>query len=162
MKRSIVLTGLVFACQLLWQGARARGNGSLQSASLRAVWQREADYWRYVKAGDVTAYVKLWDERFVGWPCATAHPAHKNTIGTWVQRIRDEHVQFSYELTREDAADYGDLVVVYYTTPIRGRYPDGRTYGADTVWKFTHTWRRDGGAWRIVGGMCGLPFVGQF
>ena len=36
------------------------------SANVAQVWQREADYWRYVAAGDVDTYVALWDDRFIG------------------------------------------------------------------------------------------------
>lgn len=161
MKRA-ALTVSALAGLFLWQGVRAGDTSQAASASLREVWQREEDYWRFVKAGDVTAYRELWDERFVGWPCYSEHPARKAGIGNWVQEVRDQRIDLSYTLTREDAADFGDLVVVYYRTPIARRYPDGRTTGADTVWKFTHTWKRAGGVWRIVGGMCGLPVVGHF
>ena len=135
---------------------------STQSASVQQVWDREETYWRLVKAGDVARYVDLWESRFVGWPCYTAHPASKDSIGNWVRRIRDDHGDLRYDLQREGAADYGDLVVVYYRTPIINRYPDGRISGADTTWKFTHTWRRTNGIWLIAGGMCGLPVVGRF
>jgi hypothetical protein len=89
-------------------------------------------------------------------------PARKDSIGNWVRRIRDDRVDLRYNLQGEGAADYGDLVVVYYSTPIITRYPDGRTSGADTTWKFTHTWRRTDGTWLIAGGMCGFPVVGRF
>ena len=104
----------------------------------------------------------LWHERFVGWPCVRAHPAAKDSIGNWVRRIRDERIRLTSHLKREGAADFGDLVVVYYSTPMLREYPDGRIEGRDTVWKFTHTWRRQGKQWLIVGGMCGLPATGTF
>lgn len=156
------------ALQLLVLTLASPGDGAAQaeptqpSAPVTAVWALEDAYWKYVKAGDVTSYRTLWDERFVGWPCVTAHPAGKDSIGNWVRRIRDEHIRLSSELKREAAADFGDLVVVYYSTPIIREYPDGHIEGRDTVWKFTHTWRLRNDTWQIVGGMCGLPMVGTF
>jgi ketosteroid isomerase-like protein len=132
------------------------------TASVAAVWDLEVAYWKYVQAGDVLSYLTLWHDRFVGWPCLSAHPAAKDSIANWVRTIRDEHIHFTSHLTREGAADFGDIVIVYYRTPMLREYPDGRVAGRDTVWKFTHTWRRDADRWQIIGGMCGLPVVHAF
>jgi hypothetical protein len=40
----------------------------------KAVWQLEEDYWRFVSAGNVDSYVKLWHDDFVGWPCFECTP----------------------------------------------------------------------------------------
>ena len=129
-----------------------------QNAGLEAVWRLEEQYWRLVKAGDVDNYRKLWDDGFRGWPCKAQHPATKAAIGDWVRDIRDQRVRFSYSLTREGAADFGSIVVVYYQTPMVYEYPDGRVVDRDRVYKFTHTWRKTGDTWLIIGGMCGqLP-----
>jgi hypothetical protein len=132
------------------------------SASVAAVWALEDAYWRYVQAGDVASYRTLWHDRFVGWPCVTPHTATKDSIGGWVRRIRDEHIQLTFDLKREGVADLGSTIVVYYSTPMIRTYPDGRIEGRDTTWKFTHTWQRDRGRWQIIGGMCGLPATGVF
>jgi hypothetical protein len=129
-----------------------------QSAGVKAVWSLEEQYWRLVKAGDVDNYRKLWDEGFRGWPCKAQHSATKAVIGDWVRDIRDQRVKFSYSLTREGAADFGNIVVVYYQTPMVYEYPDGRVVDRDRVYKFTHTWRKTVDSWLIIGGMCGqLP-----
>src|SRR5574338_907518 len=105
-----------------------------ESASVTAVWALEDAYWKYVQAGDVPSYVTLWHPRFRGWPCVTPHTATKDSIGNWVRRIRDEHVRLRYSLTREGAAEVGNTVVVYYSTPMLREYPDGRVEGRDTTW----------------------------
>jgi hypothetical protein len=46
---------------------------------------------RLVLAGGVAFYITRWHDRFVGWPCGTAHPTTKDSIGNWVRRIRDGH-----------------------------------------------------------------------
>jgi hypothetical protein len=125
------------------------------SAGVEAVWAREQQYWRFVQSGDVDNYRALWDDSFRGWPCKAQHPATKATITDWVRDIRDQKVRFTYGLTREGAADFGDIVVAYYQTPMVYQYPDGRVVDRDRVFKFTHTWRRSGGTWLIIGGMCG-------
>lgn len=119
------------------------------------VWQREADYWRYVAAGDVDSYVALWDERFIGWPCDQPHPLRKAGIGDWVRKVRDEHIKVDASLVHEGAQDFGDVVVVHYSFTRVDTYPDGRVEGRGDVRKITHTWMKVGADWLIIGGMCG-------
>lgn len=126
------------------------------SPAVEAVWQMEDAYWRYVAAGDVDRYLTLWHEDFIGWPCAmhAMHPYGKASIGTWVQEIRDEKVNFTYRIQREAGQDFGPVVAVHYSTPMTYVYPDGRVTGADQLYKFTHTWLWNGAEWQIISGMC--------
>lgn len=126
-----------------------------KSESIEAVWGREELYWRLVKAGDVEKYRQLWDDNFRGWPCKNQHTADKTEIGNWVRDIRDQKVKLTYSLTQEGAAAFGDIVVIYYRTPMIYEYADGRVEGKDRSYKFTHTWRKTGNSWLIIGGMCG-------
>jgi hypothetical protein len=125
------------------------------SPRVSAVWKREELYWKLVKAGDVDSYRTLWDENFRGWPCKNQHTATKPAIGNWVRDIRDQKTKLTYSLTFEGAADFGDVVVIYYKTPMVYEYPDGRVVDKDKVFKFTHTWRKTSDTWLIIGGMCG-------
>ena len=120
-----------------------------------AVWQLEEDYWRYVSHGDVDAYVRLWHEDFVGWPCFEWNPARKGNIGKWVRDIRDNRWKLSYQLKPLDIQEFGDdTVVVHYAAEYVYDYGDGTTSGAGLWRKFTHTWMKSDGRWQIIGGMC--------
>lgn len=128
------------------------------SKNVAQVWEREAEYWRCVKAGDVDSYVSLWHDKFIGWPCGQEHPMRKASIGDWVREVRDKHITVSSELTREGAEDFGNVVVVHYRFTRVDTYPDGKVEGKGKVSKITHTWMKQGGTWLIIGGMCGtLP-----
>jgi hypothetical protein len=128
------------------------------SESVSQVWGREADYWRFVKDGDVESYVALWHDRFIGWPCGQDHPKRKASIGDWVREVRDNHIQVDSNLTREGAEDFGNVVVVHYRFTRVDTYPNGKVEGKGKESKITHTWMKVGDSWLIVGGMCGtLP-----
>ncbi len=130
----------------------------IDSNSILQVWQREAEYWRYVKAGDVEAYVSLWHDKFIGWPCGQDHPKRKASIGDWVREVRDKHINVAIGLTQEGAEDFGNVVVVHYRFTRVDSYPDGKVEGEGKESKITHTWMKHGGTWLIIGGMCGtLP-----
>lgn len=131
---------------------------SAHSPAAAQVWALEDAYWRYVQAGDVDRYLTLWHDKFIGWPCGSDHPSGKSNIGNWVKRIRDEKVRYRYAVTQEGTVELGDVIVVYYQTPMVSVYPDGRVEGQvngrDEPRKITHTWSRTTGGWKIIGGMC--------
>ena len=128
---------------------------SAQSRGVSEVWALEDDYWRFVKAGDIESYVKLWHEKFIGWPCDKERPLRKSSIGDWVREVRDKKLTVDVALTREGAQDFGDVVVVHYRFTRVNTYPDGRVEGRGRESKITHTWKRVGGTWQIISGMCG-------
>jgi len=135
----------------------ATPNDSL-NPRVEAVWKREELYWRLVKAGDVDNYRALWDDGFRGWGCKPQHSFTKTQVTDWVRDIRDQKAKVAYSLTFDGAADFGDVVIVFYKTPMVFEYPDGRVVDRDRIFKFTHTWRKTGKTWLIIGGMCGeLP-----
>lgn len=139
-------------------GAPAAAAPSTEDPRVSEVWGREADYWRFLKAGDVDSYVSLWHEKFIGWPCGQEHPKLKASIGDWVREVRDERISVAAELTREGAEAFGDVVVVHYQFTKVDTYPDGHVEGLGERSKITHTWMKVGGTWQIIGGMCGaLP-----
>jgi ketosteroid isomerase-like protein len=129
---------------------------SVAAAEKDDVWKMEEAYWRYVKAGEVDAYISLWHEDFVGWPCSTLQPSRKANIGDWVREIRDKGVKVTCELHREAVQYFGDVAVVHYSTPLVYEYPDGKITGEGELLKFTHTWMKVNGQWLIIGGMCGV------
>src|SRR4051794_40959182 len=114
MKRAVLLalSGSLLLCAHLVNAQRS--SPSAPSDSIAQVWGREADYWRFVKAGDVNSYVSLWHDKFIGWPCGQEHPKRKESIGEWVQEVRDKHISVTSDLTREGAEAFGSIVVVHY------------------------------------------------
>src|SRR5207248_8769335 len=77
----------------------------------------------------------------------------KAAVTAWIEKMREQKIRFTYTLTREGAADFGDVVVVYYRAETLSEFPDGHVEGRGEVSRMTHTWRRFGDAWRIIGGM---------
>lgn len=123
-------------------------------ADRTAVWQMEETYWRYVSSGDVEAYVALWHDDFVGWPCFSWMPTGKANIGNWVEEIRDNHWTLTYDLRPEAVQLFGNVAVVHYAAEYVFDYGNGTKKGEGDWRKFTHTWMKVGEDWQIIGGMC--------
>jgi len=128
--------------------------GQNMPAGVQEIWDLEETYWRYVQAGDVENFVAMWHDDFVGWPCGSTEPHRKDTIGDWVQAIKDNGWHVTYELQPKAVQRFEATAVVNYSARVMYDYRDGTT--TETLWKFTHTWAQTGNSWWIIGGMCGL------
>ncbi|HQR25370.1 MAG TPA: nuclear transport factor 2 family protein [Steroidobacteraceae bacterium] len=147
MNRTIcaLLAGLLVSCA---------ASAADLSPEEQAVWQLEETYWRAVQAGDVDAYLALWHPNFVGWPCFAWEPADVSQIGDWVREIRDKHWKVTYQLKPRAVRVTGDVATALYAAEYVTDYGDGTRSGAGIWRKFTHTWIRQDGRWRIITGMC--------
>lgn len=120
------------------------------SARQRAVWQREETYWKLSKIGDAEGFLALFDDRFVGWPDTEETPVTfqtlKPVIEEWVTDGGSE--EFSYQLEPLSVALCGDVAIAYY----RAQECRSKT-GEEHEYRMTHTWKRNDGEWKIIGGM---------
>ena len=113
-----------------------------QTRSEKAVWQQEETYWRLLHDNQKTAYLALWDERFVGWPRFEANPAGKDSIASGFFAPVSE-----YKLVPLSVREYGkNLVITFYRVSITRN-------GVTRTSRLTHTWMRSKAGWQIIGGM---------
>ncbi len=147
MKLTVVVSALCLSLSVL---------SDELTADEKAVWQLEESYWRYVKNDDISGYLTLWDERFVGWPGFSRTPTEKDSIGGWIPPLHDDlSVIYDYTLTREAVRSFGDVVVAHYL--VRDFYRSASTseiLRKRAVFRVTHT-RGRGDKWQIVTGMSG-------
>jgi len=87
------------------------------SPAERAAWSREEAYWRDLKSGDYDSYLKLWDERFVGWPAAERLPANKENIRRRTIPITSRKI-LDYKLEPLSVRQYGQeiFITIYRST----------------------------------------------
>jgi len=151
---TFALTGLLVYVSQQANSQETPPSSKAESASVNQVWTREDEYGRFADAGELDAYKSLFHDKFIGWPCGSAHPKRKAGVGEWVREVRDKHIQVASEITREGAEDFGNVVIVHYRATEVDTYPDGQTEGEGEEYKVTHTWMRTGNTWQIIGGMC--------
>jgi ketosteroid isomerase-like protein len=119
-----------------------------------SVWQMEENYWRIVASGDPEGYMALFHADFIGWPCTSETPKGTANSSAWVEEIRDHQWTLTYQLKPEAVQLFGDTSVVHYAAEYVFDYGDGTTKGAGDWRKFTHTWKKYGDQWLLIGGMC--------
>lgn len=124
------------------------------SPAQKEVWRNEQDYFRYLEARDLKAYMSLWDEHFVGWPDYEDHPARKADIETVVKHefTHEPRLAHPFPTPQPEAIEvFGDVAITHYF------WPDSDPH-ATTQFRITHTWQKTATGWHIIGGMsCAVP-----
>ncbi len=120
------------------------------NSDVEAVWAKERQMWDATMAQDDAAYLSLWRQDFVGWPCGEKRPVH----GPPPKFDRDT-VRRSYVMDMKDATTVPGLVSTFYHVRQRDQHPDGRTEYFE--FNMTHNWVRTRGGWQILSGMCKPP-----
>ncbi len=116
------------------------------------VWQLEEAYWKYVKEKDFASYLNLWDDHFIGYP-STNKIGGKDHITDWIIAMyKDRKSNFNYELNRHVENVFGDIVIVLYDATQIWKNEKGEVVEKSTF-KLTHTWKKTGKGWVIIGGM---------
>lgn len=119
------------------------------SASERAVWGQEEAYWRFVKTHDKQGFLKLWDERFAGWPYTQHAPVHKDAAGA----LFSGRKYLDYKLEPLSVREYDkNIVITFYRATLYSTDAKG-TDEPTRASRLTHTWVKVADGWHIVGGM---------
>jgi hypothetical protein len=145
------IISLLFLLNSLISMGQTATDPSVQSVK-DAVWQLEERYWNCVRTENLTEYAKLWDPQFIGYP-SNNKITDKEHITDWVKTLHaDKNRTFTVELERKAENVFGDIVMVFYDTHYIYRNAKKEIIEREHG-KITHTWRKTGDTWLIIGGM---------
>lgn len=117
------------------------------------VWQRELQYWKYVEKNDTKGYKTLWHKDFIGYPGDDI--ADKSHIADWIAELfKDKNLKYSHALHKKAVNVIDDVAMTFYD---EDDILTNKNTGAVTkdTYKITHTWKKFGNTWLIIGGMAG-------
>ena len=116
-------------------------------------WKMEELYWQHVEKMDTVAYKKLWHDDFVGYPSFGDGVSDKSKIAIWIPELhRDTSLTFSYRLHKKALNAIDDVVIVFYDADEIWTDKENKVVRKEK-YKFTHTWKKYGDDWVILGGM---------
>jgi len=119
-------------------------------------WQMEELYWTLVQNNDTIAYKKLWHDQFIGYPSFGDGVSDKSRIASWIPELHaNPDEKFSYQLYRKASNAIDDIVIVFYDADQIWTDKNGQVLRKETD-KFTHTWKKYGDTWLILGGMAAI------
>ena len=116
-------------------------------------WQMEEQYWKYVEQSDTVSYKKLWHNDFIGYPSFGDGTSNKSKIASWIPELhQDLSLKFSYKLYKKAVNAIDDVVIVFYDADEIWMDKNNIVVRKETL-KLTHTWKKYGDTWLILGGM---------
>ena len=119
------------------------------------VWQKELQYWHFVKNNDTSAYRTLWHDNFVGYPEAERLTRKDKISNLITDAYNTKGRRNEFLLAKEMVNPFGDVVITFYDETDIWKN-DKNEVVLEEVFKITHTWKRFGDTWLIIGGMCAL------
>ncbi len=113
------------------------------------IWALEQAIYAGRASGDMSAYVDHTSPQYLSWPPTATRPMGPTELKAGAATVRrDSKEQLVMELT--GFTQHGETAMIYYKTH-RTRRMDGTP--SDDHFETTHTWVRDGGQWRVLGGL---------
>ena len=126
-----------------------------QNAAKDIIWSLEQGIYRDQERGSSAAYIAAASPRYLGWPPTAPRPLTNQNLR--VGGVRPTIAALpQIRLSFVDIAFSGNTAIIYYQT-VRTRVVEGKELvdGFDV----THTWLKENGTWRLLGGMA-RPRVG--
>jgi len=115
------------------------------------VWHMEELYSLYAKNNDTISFKTLWHDDFIGY--GGDNLSIKSKVGSWIPELhKDPNQIYSYELHKKAVNVIGDIVMVFYDADDIWTNQTTNEIRKDT-YKMTHTWKKYGDKWLILGGM---------
>lgn len=145
MKNQLTLLTVVFISIM----ASAQTTAKLKEE----VWRMEEQYWDYVEKNDTISYKTLWHEDFMGYPSFGDGVSGKVGIAVWIPELHKYNtLKFSYKLYKRGVNAIDDVFMVFYDADEIWTDAQNSVVRKETF-KFTHTWKKYGDSWLILGGM---------
>lgn len=146
MKTAVLV---IFSAFTYWHTS-AQSNSRIQDE----VWQRELQYWNYVKNNDVRGYLTLWHSTFIGYPGKDT--LTRKNISDWITESHSRKDQrYEFKITKKAVNVFGDVAITFYDDEDIWKNTQGEIVLKE-VYKITHTWKKFGKTWLIIGGMSAL------
>jgi ketosteroid isomerase-like protein len=129
-------------------GAEAARSAAWQAAH-DAIWPKELAIYSGRSKGDLSIYLANTADHYLAWPPHNEVPKGNEGLKATGAAMAGK-TQERLEMTFLDLALNGDTAVIYYKTH-RTRRADGTP--ADEHFEVTHTWVKQAGEWKVLGGM---------
>ena len=139
------------AAVLIWTAAtaQARPETPAEAKARTEIWGKEQAIYRARGKGDLQPYIDSVARNYLAWPPFSPVPYGVGALQQSQPKMAVENKEL-LEMEFVSFALNGDAAIIYYKTH-RTRLPNGSP--ADERFEVTHSWVREGGQWKVYGGM---------
>jgi ketosteroid isomerase-like protein len=149
MPSRLLLAGALLALPAAPPAPTDAPRGQRRAEVQAEIWAAEQAIYAARGRGDLKPYIQAAARDYRAWPPFRPAPAGVeglNQLGATMATQTKEKLEMRFV----SLALSGDAAVIYYQTH-RTMLPDGRP--VDERFDVTHTWVREDGRWKVLGGM---------
>ncbi len=145
---SLVVLALIFClCSpSLAMGVQNRGN-TLEEE----IWKLEEAYFTNLYKANYEGVLSLVHKQFLGWPGNLPKPIGREESAQFMKRLIPLPTSCSIRIKRVGLQQVGDTVLTQYILHVDCPDASGTIKAQSS--RITHTWTRDKGQWKLLGGM---------
>ena len=129
------------------------------SAAENEIWALETAYMTHLKEGNIDGVAAFFHQDFLGWPSHSAEPVGRSEARASVERLLEDLQITGVKLRPQAIHLEGGLAVVHYLVVLTINGEEEVPEAA--VFRLTHTWIKERGEWKILGGMSARLVIEQ-
>jgi ketosteroid isomerase-like protein len=148
LMKSLGASSLTLAVLMLWS---SMGIAQNWSSSEKEIWNLEKDYLTHLKDTDFQALSAFWHQRFIGWPSHSSEPVLRDDGIASLEELSQSMKILSFHLNPLTIRVIGEVALVHYRVDLEILNAGGDRL--ENSYRITHTWLKDEGSWKILGGM---------
>lgn len=115
------------------------------------IWKLEEAYFTNLYKAQHDAVLVLVHEQFLGWPDAVSKPLDRRGSSDFMKKAFSGPMPCSLTFEREGISIVGDAALTQYIISARCSDATGAIHEQSS--RITHTWVKEGPAWKLLGGM---------
>lgn len=115
------------------------------------IWALETDYLTYFKNAAHEKVIPMWHEKFLGWPNSEYNSNDKQGVISYLKKFAPVPGNWNFRIERKGIQIFGNVAITHWIQHLTFSRTDGSSYTRSA--RITHTWIKDLGDWKILGGM---------
>ena len=115
------------------------------------IWEHEEIYSANHMDANHAGILSMYHKDFIGWPDEEPKPARKSDMPDYLRRVVSEPSNGEFEIERNGIQVIDDVAIDHCTVHLSYANEVGEKVKRSI--RVTHTWLREDGQWKILGGM---------
>jgi ketosteroid isomerase-like protein len=147
--RTIMLASILFSCSQAWSAKAEPGNR--KDTVEEKIWALEETYFSNLYKADYDGVLVLVHDQFLGWPGGLPKPIGQEESARFMKQLIPKPTSCTIRIERAGIRVLGTVALTQYTLHVNCSDTAGATKTQSS--RITHTWVKEGGSWKLLGGM---------
>jgi Domain of unknown function (DUF4440) len=115
------------------------------------IWALEEEYFTDLYKADYAGVLAIVHSQFLGWPQTEPQPIDKQGSSRFMKQLVPGPTACTFKIEREGIRVLSGVVLTQYSIQVNCNNASART--KTQITRITHTWAKEGGQWKLLGGM---------